>query len=257
MDDPVQTRAFIKYIIDHRKANIIGLALSKGGRLSIGKNKSKFIYLISLFLIMGLPAFIKNSWITVRDKIKKKFSKIGIAADPSILAYAQLQGIPVWDIKTPNSKTFQKELKKLNPDVIINQSQNIIKKDLLNIPKIGVINRHNALLPINRGRLTPFWVLYKKEKETGVSIHFVEEGVDSGDIIVQKKFSVAKKDTFNSIVKKNYELAPVAMLEALNILDKGNYILIKNNDKFATYNTIPTFKEAWNFRMQKTLLSIF
>jgi methionyl-tRNA formyltransferase len=45
---------------------------------------------------------------------------------------------------------------------------------------IGVINRHNALLPKNRGRLTPFWVLYKGEKETGVSIHFIDEGIDSG-----------------------------------------------------------------------------
>jgi len=58
----------------------------------------------------------------------------------------------------------------------------------LNIPKIGVLNRHNALLPKNRGRLTPFWVLYKGETETGVSIHFVTEDLDAGDIIVQKKF---------------------------------------------------------------------
>lgn len=249
MDDPVQTRSFIKYIIDHRKSDIIGLAVSKGDRLTIGKKRSKFVYLISLLLIMGIPVFIKNSWITLTDKVIKKLSKKGLAKDPSILTYAKSQGIPVWDIKTPNSKKFQEELINIKPDIIINQSQSIIKKNLLEIPKIGIINRHNALLPINRGRLTPFWVLFKKEKETGVSIHFVEEGIDSGDIIVQKRFKVSSKDTFNSIVKKNYEIAPKAMIEAIEILEKEDYQLIPNDDNLATYNTVPTLKEAWKFRI--------
>lgn len=251
MDDPIQTRSFIKYIIDHCKSDIVGLAVSKGDRLTIGKQRSKFVYIISLLLIMGIPAFIKNSWITLTDKIIKNLSKKGLTKDPSIFTYAKSHGIPIWDIKTPNSKKFLKELKKLNPDVIINQSQSIIKKELLEIPKIGVINRHNALLPKNRGRLTPFWVLYKQETETGVSIHFVEEGIDSGEIIVQKRFNISSKDTFNSIVKKNYEIAPKAMLEAIKILEKGNYQLIPNDDKKATYNTVPTLQEAWSYRTQK------
>lgn len=250
MDDPIQTRAFIKYIIDNKKSDIVGVAVSKGDRLTIGK-KSKIVYLISLLLIMGIPAFINNSFITLTDKIKKKISKFRLIKDPSILVYAKSINIPTWNIKTPNSKSFQEELKALNPDIIINQSQNIIKKDLLQIPKIGVINRHNALLPKNRGRLTPFWVLYKQEKETGVSIHFVEEGIDSGDIIVQKQYEISEKDTFNSIVKKNYEIAPLAMVEAIEIIEKGNYQLIPNDDNLATYNTVPTLKEAWKYRRRK------
>jgi methionyl-tRNA formyltransferase len=251
MDDPVQTRKLIKYIIENRKSDIIGLAVPKGDRLTIGKNRSKIAYLFSLFLIMGLHAFFKNSWITITDKIQKKLAKKGLAKDPSIQAYAKSHNIPVWNIKTPNNKQFREELKALDPDLIINQSQSIIKKELLNIPKIGVLNRHNALLPKNRGRLTPFWVLYKQEKETGVSIHFVEEGIDSGDIVVQKKFPITSKDTFKSIVKKNYELAPKAMIEAIDILEKGNYSLIENDDNQATYNTVPTLKEAWSYRFRR------
>ena len=251
MDDPLQTRKFIKYIIDHKKSDIIGLAVPKGDRLTIGKKRSKFVYLLSLLLIMGLPAFAKNFWITITDKIKKKLAKTGFAKDPSIQAYAKSAKIPVWNIQTPNSKKFRKELTRQEPDIVINQSQCIIKKDLLKIPKIGILNRHNALLPKNRGRLTPFWVLYKQEKETGVSIHFVEEGIDSGDIVVQKKYSVTPEDTFNSLVKKNYELAPKALAEAIDILKKGKYRLIKNDDSQATYNTVPTFKEAFNYRMKR------
>lgn len=250
MDDPIQTRSFIKYIIDNKRDSIVGLAMSKGDRLTIGKHRSKVVYLLSLLLIMGLPAFLRNVLISLFDRMKKKLSKTGLVKNPSILEYAKEQGIEVFDIKTPNSKSFQEKLIALKPDIIINQSQSIIKKKLLDIPKIGVVNRHNALLPKNRGRLTPFWVLYNSEKKTGVSIHFVTEEIDAGDIIVQEQYSITKRETFNSLVKKNYQIAPKAMLKALKILERGEYEFLPNNDNEATYNTIPTFKEALNFRLK-------
>ena len=177
--------------------------------------------------------------------------RIGVGKNPSISAYAEAKNIPIKIITTPNSKKFRTYLETLNLDIIINQSQNIIKKDLLGIPKIGVLNRHNALLPKNRGRLTPFWVAYNNEKETGVSIHYVEEGIDSGDIIIQKKYSVTKKDNFNAIVKKNYSIASKAMIEAINKLESGDYNCIKNDDNLATYNTTPTFLEAILYRYKR------
>ena len=106
-------------------------------------------------------------------------------------------------------------------------------------------------MPKNRGRLTPFWVLYKGEKETSVSIHFVEEGVDSGDIVVQEKYPVSPKDTFNTVVKKNYQIAPVAMLKALDLLENGHKDFIPNDDSKATYNTTPSLKEAWEYRRKR------
>jgi methionyl-tRNA formyltransferase len=251
MDDPVQTYDFIKKIIDVREGDIVGLAVPNGDRLTLSKGKSKNAYLISLLLIMGPFQFTKNALITISHKLKKKLSKIGIIKDPTILGYAESKGIEVKKIKSPNNKEFREYLQSLNLDIIINQSQSFIKKELLDIPKIGVLNRHNALLPKNRGRLTPFWVLYKGENETGVSIHFVEESLDSGDIIVQKKYRVSEKDTFNTLVKKNYSIASDAMLEALSILEKGDKNFIENFDQESTYNTTPSLKEAFRFRLGK------
>jgi methionyl-tRNA formyltransferase len=116
-----------------------------------------------------------------------------------------------------------------------------------------VINRHNALLPKNRGRLTPFWVLFKEERETGVSIHFVTEEIDAGDIIIQKRFVVENNDNFNKLVKKNYKFAYIAMKEALDKLERGDKNYLKNDSNYATYNTIPTLKEAWKFRKRRIL----
>jgi methionyl-tRNA formyltransferase len=116
---------------------------------------------------------------------------------------------------------------------------------------LGILNRHNALLPKNRGRLTPFWVLYNQEAETGVSIHFIDEGIDSGPIVVQKRFPVAPGESFNSLVRKNYYWAPGTMLEALDKLEKGDTHYIENPESEATYNTIPTLAQAWDFRKQR------
>ena len=226
MDDPIQTYDFIKNIIDERGTDIVGLAIPNGNRLTLSKGKSKFKYIFSLFLILGPYYFVKNSYIAIKHKILKKISKFGFIKDPTIIGYANDKGIETKIIKSPNNKIFRDYLTSLDLDIIINQSQSFIKKELLQIPKIGVLNRHNALLPKNRGRLTPFWVIFNKESKTGVSIHFVEESLDSGDIIVQKEYEVSKKDTFNTLVIKNYELASKAMIEALEILEQKEYSLI-------------------------------
>lgn len=254
MDDPVQTKKFIQQIIDVRLNNIIGVAVPKGDRLTLSKGKSKYAYVVSLLFIMGPVYFFKNSFISLWHKIKKIGNRYGLNADPTIIGYAEKKGIKTFKIKTPNSKKFREELRALKPDIIINQSQNIIKKELLDIPTIGVLNRHNALLPKNRGRLTPFWVLFKEEKETGVSIHFVEEGLDSGDIIVQEKYPVTKKDSFNSLVKKNYKIAPKSMLKAIDLLEAGFKDYLPNDDNDATYNTTPYLRQAlqyWKRRLFK------
>jgi methionyl-tRNA formyltransferase len=65
---------------------------------------------------------------------------------------------------------------------------------------------------------------------------------------VQKKYAISNKDTFNSLVQKNYQIAPVAMIEALNKLEQGEQHYISNPDEEATYNTVPGLKEAWKYR---------
>ena len=132
MDDPIYTNDFIKKIIDARKKDIVGLAVSKGTRLKISKKKSKFNYLISLLLIMGPATFIKNSFTVVRFKIKKNLSKyIPIINSPSITRYASQNGIETYITETVNDENFLISLEKKRPDIIINQTQDFLKKNFL------------------------------------------------------------------------------------------------------------------------------
>ena len=96
---------------------------------------------------MGFYYFLKNSFITIKHKILKKISKLGLVKDQQAIGYANSKGIETKLITSTNNKKFIEYLKSLDLDIIINQSQSFLKKQLLEIPKIGVLNRHNALLP--------------------------------------------------------------------------------------------------------------
>ena len=82
MDDPVQTYDFIKDVIDERESDIVGLAVPNGDRLTLSKGKSKYEYILSLFLIMGPYYFVKNSWKAIRHKILKKNVEIRFGERP-------------------------------------------------------------------------------------------------------------------------------------------------------------------------------
>jgi len=258
MDDPLYINNMLKEIIDNRKDDIVGFAYVKNGdRMTIGKDRSKSLYLFSLLFIMGPFYFIKNLCITLVHKVRIILSNYTkYISSPLIVDYVVKYGIPQYTIDSPNNSDFLKKLASRMPNVIINQSMSILESKLLSIPTIGTLNRHNALLPKNRGRLTPFWVLYKGEPETGVSIHFVEKKIDSGDIVVQKKYKVLKRDTFNTLVKKNYAIAGKAMLEALRNLEElgDSSFFISNDDNNSSYNTIPSFSQALSYRINRLSL---
>ena len=66
----------------------------------------------------------------------------------------------------------------------------IFRKDIINLTPIGIINCHAGKLPFYRGRNILNWVLINDEKEFGITVHFVDEGIDTGDIILQKTFPI-------------------------------------------------------------------
>ena len=144
-----------------------------------------------------------------------------------------------------NSSEFIKTIAKIKPDVIINQSQQIIGKELLAIPKYGVINRHNSLLPRHRGRITPFWVLMNEDKMTGVSIHYITSELDKGDLIYQFSYPVNGRN-FNEIVETNYRIAPLALLKALEIIENKKNFVYKTSGK-GNYNSTPVFTDLVKF----------
>jgi methionyl-tRNA formyltransferase len=153
---------------------------------------------------------------------------------------------------TINSKDFIEYIKTNRIDLIVSiASPKIFKKEILTAPRKGCINYHTALLPRYRGRQPLFWALLNEEKDVGISIHKIDEKLDNGPIIIQKKIPVDSKDSLHSLYLKTIKIGPMLLMEAIEKLDDNDYKdTIENNSREATYNSFPTKKDAKLFKSQ-------
>jgi len=255
-EEPLVINGFIEKIIKAKCSQIIGIGLINGrGAIPKVSNKGqknkrsiivrKASNVLSLILIFGAVGTIKNAIKVLYFHLSKVTNRL-IPSYPnkSIKYIAKGNGLPVHEFSTVNDQMLINLLKELKPDIIINQAPGILRENFINTASIGVLNRHNALLPKNRGRFSPFWALYKQEQYSGVTIHFVVKALDAGKIITQKQIKITKNETVSSLVKKCYSIAPSVMIEAIDKLETGNYELLPNPDEEATYNTNPTLGQV-------------
>ena len=90
-------------------------------------------------------------------------------------------------------EAFVKKIQKINPDFIVVVAFRMIPRIVWNIPKYGTINLHASLLPDYRGSAPINWVIMNNEKITGVTTFFIDDKIDTGDILIQEKIKIDKK----------------------------------------------------------------
>lgn len=149
--------------------------------------------------------------------------------------------------KSINHKESIELIKSYKPDLLISILGNeIFKKPIINLAEQGCLNLHTALLPKYRGLMPSFWVLKNDEKFTGVSVFFVDEGIDSGPIIVQKKIEI-KNYSQQQLIYKTKKIGMEAIAEAIDLIKNNSYELIQNDNNEKTYYSFPTRKDVKEF----------
>lgn len=139
-------------------------------------------------------------------------------------------------------------IKSYQPDVLVSIAGNqIFKKPLIELAPKGCINLHTALLPKYRGLMPSFWVLKNNEKKTGVSVFFVDEGIDSGPIIVQKEVEINDM-TQKQLIEHTKKLGMDAIIEALDLIKNDSVNLIPNPDEEMSYYSFPTKEDVKEFK---------
>lgn len=123
----------------------------------------------------------------------------------------------------------------------------IFKKSLIELAPKGCLNFHTALLPKYRGLMTSFWVLNNNETHTGVYVFFVDAGIDSCPILVQKKVNIGKRAQ-QEYLKYTKWLVMDAINEAVEMIQKGDYDLISNHLEGSSYFSFPTKKDVQEFK---------
>ena len=140
----------------------------------------------------------------------------------------------------PNSAEFLKRVVALGVDLIVVANfSRILEPLLISTPRLGCINVHASLLPEYRGPYPVYWVLANREKATGVTLHYIDEGVDSGDIIMQSKIAIRPGETELTLQDRSARVAATLLREAIPLLVAGRASRIRQDHSAASYYSFP------------------
>ena len=140
----------------------------------------------------------------------------------SVAELARQHHLPVYTPSSPNTPGFIDLIRKLAPDLILSfYYRRILSRELLAIPRLGGINLHGSLLPKYRGRSPVNWVLVNGESETGVTLHYMVEKADAGDIIAQRRVLIDREDTALSLFRKMTVAAAKLLKETYPLIKAG------------------------------------
>ncbi len=162
--------------------------------------------------------------VTMCDKPVGRNNKIKA---PAVKEYAIKKNIPYIQVDKFTDEIAE-EIKKYNADVGVAVSfGKIIPEKVFNLPKYGCFNIHFSLLPQYRGASPVQQALLDGQEKTGVTAFFIEKGLDTGDIILQREQNIDYKDTSDILFNKLNLLGIKVMNEALELLETGNFEAVK------------------------------
>ena len=131
-------------------------------------------------------------------------------------------------------------IREMEPEVGVVVGTGILKPDVFRIPKRGCINLHQGKVPEYRGGPPAFWELFNDERKIGVTIHFIDDKLDTGDIILQKEIDISPDDSLDSLQSKLNELGKHMVVEALLNIKDGTFKRIPQGCRRLKINRLPT-----------------
>lgn len=237
-NEPFYLSKNLKYLFKILPKNITVVACVLSEVSPFGKKESFINKALNTLNIFGFKFFIYYSLKFVLSKLNNN----------SINSLLKEYDIPIIRFKKSiNSPTSLITIKKFRPDLLVSILGNeIFKSELIKIAKYGCINLHTALLPKYRGLMPTFWVLLNNEKYTGVSVFFVDEGIDSGPIILQKKIKIDSKSQ-KELITETKKVGMEAIAEAIKLISEKKYSLIPNPENKKTYYSFPKRDDVKKF----------
>lgn len=188
------------------------------------------------------------------DKINKRGKKIEYLP---VKQYAIDKNIPIYQPNSLKDEETKNIIKELNPDLIVVVAYGkIIPKDIIDMPKFGIINVHSSLLPRFRGAAPINAALMAGDEKSGVTIMYVAEGLDTGNIILAKETPITEEDNFETLHDRLKFLGAEALDEAVNLIEKGENESIPQDDSLATF-VKPFKKEDLKIDWNKSKEEIF
>jgi methionyl-tRNA formyltransferase len=229
---------YISYFLNNipKEIEIVGAVIFPAS--PFGKKESELEKILKVFKVFGLGFFLNYGW---------KFF-LSILTNRSVVNEIRKNNINIIETEgSINSKANLSKLEAYKPDLLISLTANqIFKRKLIDLAPKGCLNLHSAILPKYRGLFPTFWALKNGEQKTGVSVFYVDEGIDSGPILVQKEV-IIKNRNLNWLIEECKKVGMDAVIEALNKVLNNKVETMENDFEKSTYNSFPENKDVVDF----------
>lgn len=238
-NEPFYLAKNLSYLLSNlpKDSKVVSCVITKAS--PFGKKKGFVEKVMDTYKVFGLQFFIYYSF--------KYFYSIFF--QKSVISVLKNNGVKVIELQgNINSDKNVNLIKHDKPDLLISILGNqIFKKQIFDLATKGCLNLHTALLPKYRGLMPTFWVLKNRELKTGVSVFLVDEGIDSGPIVVQKECMINNKSQAE-LIKETKMLGMQAIIEAIEKIHQDTFDLISNPKEEATYFSFPTREDVKQFK---------
>ncbi|MBK7106202.1 MAG: methionyl-tRNA formyltransferase [Ignavibacteriae bacterium] len=169
--------------------------------------------------------------VTAQDKPRGRGQNL---SPTPIKQFAVDNNIKVFTPENLKDENLVKDLKELNPDLFVVVAFRILPRNIFTIPKFGSFNLHGSLLPKYRGAAPIQWALINGDIETGLTTFFLEDKVDTGNIILSENVKIEESDNFETLHDKMSLVGAELVLKTVHLIEQNKFELQKQNDKIAT-----------------------
>ncbi len=188
------------------------------------------------FAIPSLKILLDNNYeiplvVSAPDKERGRGKNVSFTP---VKEFSLKNGLQVATPVSLRDDEFINNLKDVDADLFIVVAFRILPKEVYTLPKLGSFNLHGSLLPKYRGAAPIQWAIINGEEETGVTTFFLEDKVDTGNIILQEKLNINADEDLGIVLDKMMMLGAEAVLKTVKLIEAGNYTLQKQNDLNAT-----------------------
>lgn len=155
---------------------------------------------------------------------------------PAVKVCAMEHNLPVFQPEKIKKEEAVSVLKQYEADLyVVAAFGQILSREILDLPKFGCVNIHASLLPKYRGAAPIQWAVIDGVEKTGITIQQMNEGVDTGDILLQKEYILAEDETGASLFDRLCGLGAEAIVEAISKIEEGSIVPVKQNEEEATH----------------------
>jgi len=187
----------------------------------------------------GIPSFKRilesghdvPAAVTVPDKQKGRGLKVQYS---DVKKFAMEHNIEVLQPESLKDESFIQDLISLEPDLFIVIAFRILPAEIFRIPKLGSINLHASLLPKYRGAAPINWAIIKGEEVSGLTTFFLDDKVDTGNVILQKEIPLGINETYGDVYYRMSEAGSQLLIDTLELIKSGNFKLYEQDSKLVS-----------------------